>query len=165
MTRRVEQIMSQEMVSVHPEDALADVRRTLLDLEIQAAPVLDPEGRPLGVISMRDMIEEKESHGLTVGDRMTSPVVDVNVEAPVDVAAQLMGQWRVHHLVVVDRSNKAVGFVSALDVIGGLTGHQRPHPGPLQSATPGTGTLWKDGTPQELPSISSPDDSENPTND
>jgi len=56
----VSEIMNTEVVSVHPEDQLEDVVKTLTKYNISGVPVVDGENKVVGVISDRDLLKYSE---------------------------------------------------------------------------------------------------------
>ena len=51
------EIMSEDPVTVGPDTSIQEAMEKMKELRIRHLPVVDDEGRPLGVISMRDIIE------------------------------------------------------------------------------------------------------------
>jgi len=123
MARTIDEIMNPELALVRPGERDDAVKNFILGLGITAVPVVDADGRPVGVISLRDLIDETRA-----GQRMTAPPVTVARTATVDHAAQIFCESGLHHLVVVDEGGVAVGMVSALDVLRALRGVHTPHP-------------------------------------
>ena len=56
MTLSARDVMQPDVVSVAPEAALLEVHRLFVQEEIGGAPVVDDEGRVLGVISAKDLL-------------------------------------------------------------------------------------------------------------
>lgn len=65
-------VMQSDVVSVSPEASLLDVHRLLLEEEIGGAPVVDDEGRVLGVISARDLLRAVQEE-YAAGAAVTAP--------------------------------------------------------------------------------------------
>lgn len=84
--------------------------------------VLDPSETPVGVVTQRDLvrsscIENVPCNSILVQDIMSTPIVTVDPYSPVEVAADIMKQNNVRHLLVVDsdKSNKPLGIISSRD--------------------------------------------------
>ena len=84
--------------------------------------VLDSSETPVGVVTQRDLvrsscIENVPCNGILVQDIMSTPIVTVDPYSPVEVAADIMEQNNVRHLLVVDsdKSNKPLGIISSRD--------------------------------------------------
>jgi CBS domain-containing protein len=148
MALRVKEIMNRELFSLHAGDSADDVLADLLALRITGAPVVDGEGRPLGVISLSDLTGPRR--GETAGALMTKPAAVVPTEAPIAEAGRLLAETGYHRLVVVTADGVAVGLVSALDVVRGLLGIPAMHPASFPHLDPRTGLVWTDDWPLDL---------------
>ena len=139
MRRTVREHMTQEVISATPRMTIKEVARLLAATEVSALPVLDREGRVIGVVSEADLLlkEERpedvrhhrwmESHEIrqerakleahTVADVMTTPAITIGPDAPVREAARLMRVRGVKRLPVVDHGGALVGILSRGDVV------------------------------------------------
>jgi signal-transduction protein with cAMP-binding, CBS, and nucleotidyltransferase domain len=88
-------------------------------LKISSLLVLDGAGRPAGLITERDLLNAVAEQGasalaLTVGSRMSSPVVSLPPDAFVFTALARMAHGGYRHMPVVDPvDGKAIGMVTA----------------------------------------------------
>jgi CBS domain-containing protein len=151
MALRVSEIMNRELFSVGKEDTVDMALRAVLLLGITGAPVVDEGGKPLGLVSLRDLVADRP--GTTVGERMTQPAATVAAEAPIAAAARRLARTGYHRLIVVDEAGTAVGMVSSLDVIRGLMGLPAPHPASFPHVDRETGLSWSDDRPLEMREI------------
>ncbi|XP_015691729.2 A-adding tRNA nucleotidyltransferase-like [Oryza brachyantha] len=99
--------------------AMADQRLADVDAFFAAQsgmPVLDDEGRCIGVVSKKD--KAKASNGLdsTVGEVMSSPAITLTPEKTVLEAAALMLKEKVHRIPVVNEQQQVIGIVTRTDV-------------------------------------------------
>lgn len=148
MARLVHEIMNHELFALSREDAPADAVGYLAALGIVAAPVLDPARRPIGFVSVRDLVSDARAG--SVGARMSAPVLTVTGAQEIAEAGRIMGEKGVHHLVVVDDAGIAVGIVSTIDVVRGLLGLPTPHPEGFPHRDALTGVTWTDDLPLDL---------------
>ncbi|MBX7077863.1 MAG: CBS domain-containing protein [Nannocystaceae bacterium] len=140
MAVAVSEIMNHEVFSVRAGDQATKVMQHLMALGITGAPVLEADGRPVGFVSLRDLVGAPESaHVLS---RMSAPVESVVEHASIREVAERMSETARQHLVVVDAHGHAVGVVSTLDVIRGLIGRPAPHPEAFPHFDPRTGVSW-----------------------
>ena len=151
MALRVSEIMNRELFGLGPEDTVDMALRSILLLGITGAPVLDEDGKPLGLVSLRDLAADRP--GDTVGERMTSPAATVAADARIAAAARDLARTGYHRLVVVDEAGTAVGMVSSVDVIRGLMGLPAPHPQSFPHLDRETGLTWTDDRPLEMGEI------------
>ena len=119
------------MQCVTEEVTLPVLASCLLDGGYSGLPVVDTEGRPVGVVSKTDLLR----HGVTpdgrVKDVMTSMSFTLEDDQSVSKAAAIMAYEGIHRLPVVDANGKVVGLLSSLDVLHWLackTGNTVPAP-------------------------------------
>ena len=122
-------LMTPNPVSIHRNATLPDAAGLLTEKNVSAVPVLDDEGRPIGVLSRTDVVRYyqgmtgKTPHTGTapvpsVQKIMTPAVLSVQPGTPaIEVVAKLLGLGNVHRLFVVDDSGVLLGVVSARDVL------------------------------------------------
>lgn len=129
----VREIMTPQLFSCVPDEAAGGALEYLMMLNIHAAPVLaEDTHEPVGMISLSDLTGDLQGH--TVGQRMSYPAAFVLQTAPVGEAARVVARTGFHHLVVVDGDHRAVGFVSAIDIIRAQQGWTRPGAPPAEPA-------------------------------
>jgi CBS domain-containing protein len=109
----VRDIMTREVVTLRPEMRASEAARVLFHHRIHGAPVVDEEGRVVGVLSAMDLIGKS---GETVGDLMTREVIAVQEDTPVTEAGTLMLQHRIRRLPVL-RGDRLIGIVTITDVV------------------------------------------------
>ena len=145
MSRYVNEIMNPELFFLRPADTVGSALLAILSLGVTAAPVVDSERRPAGVVSLRDLISDYG--GEFVGERMTSPAATVPANAEIPDAGRKLAELGVHRLIVVDEEGRAIGIVSSLDLLRALLDMPVRHPAafPHQDAE---GVSWSD--PVEL---------------
>jgi hypothetical protein len=148
MAKYVHEIMNREVFSVAPDEAVDELGTHILTLGITAVPVIDADGAPAGVISLRDLLHADE--GTLAQDIMTSPALVVDQSAEIEAAAQLLCEMGVHRLVVVDGDYKTVGILSAVDLVRGLIGLPAKTPAAFPHFDRTTGVTWTDDTALDL---------------
>jgi hypothetical protein len=143
----VNEIMNSELFGVRPHERAGDALGFIVALGITGAPVLDDAGRPVGMVSFRDLAGAPPT--TTVNERMTRPAVVVRSKSSIEGAGRLMGEAGLHRLPVVDEGGKCVGVVSALDVVRGLLGMPAVHPAAFPHLDTELGVSWTDDIPLE----------------
>ncbi|PZH20807.1 inosine-5'-monophosphate dehydrogenase [Streptomyces sp. NTH33] len=127
----VGEVMTREVVAVRSGCPFKEVARALDRYRIAALPVVDDEGRPVGVVSETDLLRHEAGGGLLVRDParvgaetaaalMTSPAVTARPEWSLAEAARTMERREVGRLPVVGADGRLVGIVSGHDLL-------RPH--------------------------------------
>lgn len=148
MARIVREIMNPELFSLRPSDAAEDALGYILALGVTGAPVVDTSGKPVGVASFRDLVARRAP--ASVEERMTRPALVIDEHATIEDAARMLSDSGVHRLVAVDDGGRAVGIVSALDVIRGLMGLPASHPATFPHYDQASGVSWTDDTELDL---------------
>jgi CBS domain-containing protein len=143
----VRDVMTADVVSFGPDDDVSEAMRTLVDRSIDGAPVVDPAGAVVGVITTGDLIvKESRLHfptivaifgaslelkpkgfeenlekalGSKVSDVMSKPAIMVEADSTVEDAATIMHDKRVSRLPVV-HDGRLVGIVSRVDILRGV---------------------------------------------
>jgi CBS domain-containing protein len=137
-TWNVSDVMSRAVVTAHPEMSYKAVADLLVSKMISAVPVVDDDGRVVGVVSEADLLPKIEyadrvphhplavrrmSHlrrqtaGVIVRDAMTAPAITIAEDATLVDAARRLDAARVKRLPVVDSTGRLVGIVSRRDVV------------------------------------------------
>lgn len=139
------EIMTTKIITVTPETAVSELAQILATANIGGAPVVDEEGRLLGVVTESDLIDQtKKVHiptvvaildsliflerpdkmekdirkiaGTVVGDIYSKNPVTVGEETPLDEIATIMAKKHVHTLPVM-RGGLLVGVIGKGDII------------------------------------------------
>ena len=106
-------IMTSQVISVPPSTPVQEVADLLAEYRISGVPVVNDEGRLMGLVTEADLISKL---GATASDIMSSRVVTANETTPVDEIAQILTSNRYKRLPVV-RDEKVVGIVSRADIV------------------------------------------------
>ena len=85
-----------------------------------SAPVVDGEGRPLGVVGEADLL--RAGPGRKVADAMARVALSVPETAPLSRAAALLVSHGLERIAVVSADGVVVGVLSALDLLGWFAG-------------------------------------------
>jgi len=140
MKSTVKEVMTTRVVWVKKGASFREMARALRENRVSAFPVLDEEGKVIGVVSEADMLTKEalgderdglpgmvndllhhkdlqKARGITAGDLMTAPPVTVGLEDTVQHAARLMYTHKVKRLPVVDANGHLAGILSRADVL------------------------------------------------
>ena len=115
---KVRDVMTKNVVRIHPEEPVEVAARTLTNYNIGAMPVCGRDGQVCGVVTDRDLVTRYMAAGktrATVRDVMTSRVVSVSPDMDAALAARLMGREQVRRLPVVEQG-RLCGMVSLADL-------------------------------------------------
>jgi CBS domain-containing protein len=149
MARSVSEVMNRELVFAQEGTSAHAIRDLVLAMGITAVPVLDGDRRPIGVLSLRDLVDLGSTP-----PHPSRPAAAVRENATLEEAGKALAQTDYHHLVVVDAGGRAVGMLSALDVLRGLLGVPARHPAAFPHMDPELGVSWTDDELLELDRLS-----------
>jgi CBS-domain-containing membrane protein len=140
MKAKVKDVMSAEVVAVRRGASFKEMAATLRQYRISAFPVIDDDGKVIGVVSEADLLakealtdgqaglpgavtgllhhkQHEKADALTAGEMMTHPAVTVRPDDTVEHAARMMYTLQVKRLPVVDAGGCLIGIVSRSDVL------------------------------------------------
>jgi acetoin utilization protein AcuB len=126
----VKERMSSPAVTVTPDTSFQDALKLMRDHKFRRVPVVDQDGKLIGIVSERDLLHASPSPAtslsvwevnyllwkLKVADIMTHHVITISQEAPIEDAANLMVTRKIGGLPVVNGAGKVVGVVTETDI-------------------------------------------------
>jgi CBS domain-containing protein len=135
----VKDLMTPQVVTVGPAAPFKKIAARLAEHRVSAVPVVDDDGRVLGVVSEADLLLKEEftdpdqdiplfwtkrrrlergkAAGTTARDLMSVALVSISPDATVAEAARRMHAAGVKRLPVVDEQGGLVGIVSRGDLL------------------------------------------------
>ncbi|MFZ5969465.1 MAG: CBS domain-containing protein [Bacillota bacterium] len=143
---KAKDIMNRDVITVKAEQSIQDAAKMLLENKISGMPVIDDEGRVVGIISEADLIyREKNIHtpgfvsilqGIVflesmksmenqirkiaaskVEDVMTAKVIVVKEDTKTEDIVDLMLEKRINRVPVVNDDGNLVGIVTRSDIL------------------------------------------------
>lgn len=141
-------LMSRHLMMVPQEMSIHGAARMLSRAQVTGAPVIDEEGRCVGVVSATDFLHLAERESLpcrppsncqhssdwemnedqpqepdapTVRDVMTLDPVMVNEETPIGQLARMMLDAHIHRVIVADIQHRPIGIVTTTDILAALS--------------------------------------------
>ena len=126
----VKERMTSPAMTVTPDTSFQDALKLMRDHKFRRIPVVDHEGKLIGIVSERDLLHASPSPAtslsvwevnyllwkLKVADIMTHHVITIDQDAPIEDAANLMVTRKIGGLPVVDHAGKVVGVVTETDI-------------------------------------------------
>jgi len=99
-----------------PEDAyIRDVKELIIKFGVSGLPVVDNDGKVIGIITNRDLRFCGED-SLPVVDVMTKKVIKVQGEPTVEEAREKFDRYRIEKLPVVDNEGRLTGLITVTDM-------------------------------------------------
>ena len=138
MSATVKDVMTTRVAAVRKDAPFKDIATLLTQYRVSAFPVLDDDGKVIGVVSEADLLCKEaltaamggrpaqpgpyhddfaRAAAVTAADLMTTPPVTITPGEPVTGAARLMYNARVKRLPVVSENGHLIGIISRADVL------------------------------------------------
>jgi CBS domain-containing protein len=124
---RVADVMTIDPITVRSDESVEHAERLLRLHRISGLPVVDDDGRLVGVISQSDLLWHgdlplnvllgKKTSTLLVAELMSTPALTVPMTTTLTEAARIMRDNRVHRLVAVTDEGLPIGVLSAIDYV------------------------------------------------
>jgi len=147
-------VMVRNVVTVKPDDEVADAIKLLAEHDVSALPVVDEGNNVVGIISEADLLHRQEigtakhrpwwleavtpastlasefakSHGRRVAEVMSTDVVSAAEDTPLGEIATMLERHRIKRVPVL-RGGKLVGIVSRSNLIQALASSRAPAAG------------------------------------
>ena len=120
----VGQLMTERLETISPSDTAQEAAKKMRDKKVSSLVVTDVEDKPIGIVTERDLVRQVctkviNSNDVIVHHIMSSPLATIDANSSVEVAADIMIQNKVRHLLVVDE-NKVLGIITPSDFTGYL---------------------------------------------
>jgi CBS-domain-containing membrane protein len=139
LSREVRNVMTREVVTATEQAPFTEMVRLLAVHKISALPVVNGTGWVVGIVSEADLLRKEEyqadddgdswlerrrqqvarakAAGRTAAEVMSAPVITIDPDATVPMAAKLLARHGIKRLPVVDDQHRLVGIVSRADLL------------------------------------------------
>jgi len=138
---KVEDVMTCDVITIGPDDMIDKAARLMADHGVSGLPVVDPQGRLVGIVSEGDLIvrqtpprrlpwwraffadgerlarDYQKRVGVAIRDVMTPHVVSVARSLPIELAAAVLETHRIRRVPVVSEDGGVVGILSRGDLV------------------------------------------------
>lgn len=115
MNVKVEELMVPQVITTQPHVTVGHVKGVMRNSNVHVLPVVGPDSEPVGIVSTSDLLDDL-SDNTPVSRVMTDKVYTIPQYEEVSVAARVMRNHRIHHLVVT-HEQKVTGILSTFDLI------------------------------------------------
>ena len=126
---KVQDVMTSPAHSTSPEVSLTAAARTMSDYSCGALPVLDVSGRPIGILTARDIcralaVGNRYGGLMRVREAMTPHAITCSPATPLAEALETLAKSGIRRMPVVDAQGRLVGIVSLSDIVAGVDDSQ-----------------------------------------
>ena len=123
MNMTVRDIMRKKLETIEEMASVQEAAKKMKDKNVSSLVVVDEKGKPQGLLTERDLVRKvciDDIHTSTVTNKeiMSSPLITIDSKSSPSIAADMMLQNNVRHLLVVDDKydvNKPIGIITPLD--------------------------------------------------
>ena len=117
---KVSQAMEKSVMAVELNTTARECAKVMAKRGVSSA-VITQRGRPIGIVTERDLVskvmaEAIEAEKVLVRDIMSTPLITISPDGLLKEAAELMAQYRIRRLAVVDGAGALVGIVTTGDI-------------------------------------------------
>jgi CBS domain-containing protein len=135
----VAEVMTRAVSTAVSDTPFREIVSAMIGSGVSALPVIDPAGRPIGVVGEADVLAKLEFHcgadappllasartrarwhkssARTAADLMTTPATTISTEAPLRAAVRRLASAQLRQLCVVDRTDRLVGVLAHPDAL------------------------------------------------
>lgn len=117
----VSSVMTPNPAACNADTPLRDVARLMVEHDCGQIPVVDADGRPVGVVTDRDIAVRvvaagRDSGSATAADAMSTPCKSVSSTTSLYDTTCLMEAEKVRRIPVTDADGRLAGIVSIADL-------------------------------------------------
>lgn len=135
----VADIMNRSVATAVYDTPFREIVSVMIGSGVAALPVIDPVGRPIGIVDEADVLAKLEfqcgadvrpllsngrtrarwrkSSAKTAADLMTTPAITIAAEAPLRAAVRRLARAQLRQLCVVNRAQQLVGVLAFPDAL------------------------------------------------
>jgi CBS domain-containing protein len=124
MTISVADIMKKKLETIKEMASVQQTAQKMKEKNVSSLVVVDEAGKPQGLVTERDLvtkicINNVLASAVTNNEIMSSPLLTISADSSPSIAADMMLQHNIRHLLVVDKNNitnaRPIGIVTPLD--------------------------------------------------
>ena len=112
--------MVRDPIMVDPDAPCGQLAKLMRDNGIGSVVIVENR-KPVGIVTERDLVhrimaEEKKPDECKALDVCSKPVVAITIHGDVDTAVDIMNEYNIRRLVVVDENDLVVGMLTTDDL-------------------------------------------------
>ncbi len=115
MNVKVKDLMVKSVITTMPHKSVGHAQSIMAKNRIKSLPIVNQEMEVKGIITSTDLLEDV-SESTPISQVMTTKVYTIPLYSDLSIAARIMRNHRINHLVVTDE-RKIVGVLSAHDLL------------------------------------------------
>ena len=113
--KRAENGMISNPVSIKKGKTVGDAVALMAEYKIGGIPVVDEDNHLAGIVTNRDLRFQRDM-ALLVDQVMTKDLITTNQSTDLEAATEILQQYKIEKLPVVDHDNKLIGLITYKDI-------------------------------------------------
>jgi CBS domain-containing protein len=128
-TISIGELMTEKLETINTSSSAQEAAKKMRDKNVSSLVVIDNSNnnKPTGIITERGLVRkicvnDLKSSSVLIQDIMSSPIITIDSNSPVEAAADVMIQNKVRHLLVVENNDigRPLGIITPTDFTGYL---------------------------------------------
>jgi len=115
MNTKVADLMVESVITTHQHQTIGHIKKIMKKNKVSSLPIVSADDVVEGIITFRDLTDEV-SDETQVRHIMSKSVLTVPQYSGIHIAARIMRNHHIHHLVVT-HEKKIVGVLSSFDLL------------------------------------------------
>jgi CBS domain-containing protein len=124
MTMTISDMMSKTLETIQEMASVQEAAKKMKEKGVSSLVVLDAHGKPQGLITERDLVRKVCVNGIPTSAvtnkeiMSSSPLITIKASSSVSEAADMMLQYNVIHLLIIDdkdNADKPLGIITPVD--------------------------------------------------
>ncbi len=116
IVKRAENGMISNPVTIRPEATVSDALALMAEYKIGGIPVVDVKGYLVGIVTNRDLRFQRDMTTRIESVMTSENLVTTSRSTDLEAAADILQQYKIEKLPVVDKDNKLVGLLTYKDI-------------------------------------------------
>ena len=116
IVKRAENGMIYDPVTIKRGKTVKDALDLMAEYKIGGIPVVDDEKHLVGIVTNRDLRFQKDMSRLIDEVMTTENLITTHQSADLEAAAEILQEYKIEKLPVVDKDNKLIGLVTYKDI-------------------------------------------------
>ncbi|RLI28872.1 MAG: CBS domain-containing protein [Candidatus Hecatellales archaeon] len=118
---KVKEVMRSPVYTISEKATVDEAAKLLAEHEVGSLVVVNEEGKPVGILTERDLVRRVMVKNLLpsqvkVSEVMSSPLITIPPDISLKEAARQMGQLGIKKLVIVEK-DQPIGIISSREVL------------------------------------------------
>jgi CBS domain-containing protein len=122
MAVKIKDLMTRDVTTAQPHQTVGHIKQKMASRSVNSIPVVSTEHAAVGVVSASDLLSAKKE-GTPISRIMAEKVYTIPEYEDVSVAARMMNNHKIHHLIVTCEQ-KVVGIISSFDLLKLIENHR-----------------------------------------